>query len=472
MRPLAAWLALSVLSHTAFAEAPEAAFAEDYKRALDRGRTALFFAADALDRATARGFRRVNPLADARGEERFRPGDRLAFSNRGRTLLLVLIGQRGPKDGVRLIGTHIDSPHLRLLQRPFRTSSDALFLRARAQGGIKDFHWEGLPLQLQGVVHAVGGREVRVDLGAREGFSFFVGSLKAAEPSEGHARWPRIAPYKRTGDRLFEVLAASVPLLGSAAPKAMKQSLLAVLQQRYGLSEADFAASELSLVPSHRARDVGLDRALVGGFGQDDRLCSFVALRALLDLAQVPERTVAVYLTDREEIGSTGASGAKSDFLSLTLQHLLRGTGAPHHEEALRSAYAHSEALSGDVASGVDPLFPDVEELSNAARLGRGPAVRKYTGHRGKMQTSDANAEFLAKVVRIFEAAGVPWQVSTMGKVDEGGGGTISKFLAQTGAEVLDVGAPVLSMHSPMELSSKRDLWLLHRAFTAFLLAK
>jgi aspartyl aminopeptidase len=462
-----ALLATLVLARVAAASPPEHELARDYKRALDQGQTSLTFVRKSVERAVARGFRRVDVLGDPRGVERFAPGDRLVFVNRGRTVLLVVVGKHSPADGVRIVGTHVDTPHLRVLQKPFGRSGTALTLRASSRGGLKGYQWESLPLRLVGVVHKRGGRAVEIDLGEREGMTFAVSALKAAEPADATTRWPRPQAFPR-GPRLFEVLAASVPSLAKGAKDPVKYSLLEVLKDRYGIEEADLASTELELVPAGRARDVGLDRALIGAFGQDDRLCSFAALRAAIDLSEIPPRTAIAYLTDREEVGSGGVTGARSAYLLLALQHLLRGSGVRHDRAALRHALAKTEVLSGDVAAGVNPIFPEVHELGNAPRLGAGPALKRYTGYAGKQQGSEANAEFTSRVVRILDAAGVPWQSATMGRVDEGGGGTIGKFLAETGAQVLDVGAPVVSMHSPMELSSKRDLHALYRAFSAF----
>jgi aspartyl aminopeptidase len=258
-----------------------------------------------------------------------------------------------------------------------------------------------------------------------------------------------------------------VPVRAPGGKDPLRLAFLRFLHRRYQITEGDLQSAELALVPEGGPRDVGLGRSLVAAYGQDDRLCSFAALRALIDLSGTPERTSAAYLTDREEVGSTGATGAQSEFLSLALQRLLRGTGALHHENVVRAAWARTEVLSADVGSGVNPLFPEAHDLGNAARLGHGPMLRKYTGRRGK-EGHDAHAEVVARIARIFEGAGVPWQVGTAGRVDEGGGGTIAGFLARLGAEVLDIGVPVLSLHAPYEVSSKRDLTLLHRALGAF----
>jgi len=405
--------------------------ATDLRVFLDLGRTAAQAAAVARQRAQAAGFRKLDPL-DRTACGAIRPGDRLLVALREQSVLLVRVG-RQPGRG-RWIGAHLDGCGLRV--QPGKIPQNGQ-MRAVAYGGIKPYHYRDRPLLLTGRVVRRDGSVVDLTLGPSDGFSFLVTEMP---PPDDHALRAR-AP--------FVVVAAQ-----TAAP------LQEVLRTRFGVREDDLAASELYLVPAQPTREVGLDRALVGGPGQDDRLCSLAALRALLD-ARDPDRTAAALLVDREEEGSHRA-GARSELVDATEACLAQA--AQVRPGAL---FARSQALSADVKAGVDPLFPQVHELRNAPVLGGGPTLVKFTGG-GWFRGSEAHAELVAAVRALAARIGVPLQGSLSGRVDEGGGGTIALFLAQRGMDVVDVGLPVLSMHSPFEISAKSDLYQGYRLFMAF----
>jgi len=375
---------------------------------------------------------------------------------------LVRLGRRPVSEGLRFIGTHIDTPCLKLLPGTLNEKNGTLGWTAAGYGGLKGYQWEHLPLAIWGVVHRKGGEEVRIRLGPEQGHAFVVHRMGTDAKDKGGA-------LERAWKRNYRVLLASVPSSKRGVRKGLRYTFLSRLREEHGLVEADLEAAQLFAVPARGARDVGLDRAAIGSFGHDDRACSFAAYRAILGMDQAPERTAAVMLTDKEEIGSTGAVGARSRFVELATAYLLRATGEDGSERAVRATLEQSKALSGDVAAALNPLFPDVHDPLTAARFGGGPAAKKFTGSGGKMRGSDAHPELVAEVRRIFHDAGVPLQVSVIGKVDEGGGGTIAKFLAHKGMDVMDVGMPILSMHAPFEVAHKFDLWTLERGYRAFL---
>ena len=391
------------------------------------------------------------------------PGTRLLFSNRDRTYLLVVTGARPMTDGFHLIGTHIDTPSFRVLGAALSDGPGGAVLRATAYGGIKPYQWLHTPLRLVGEVRARGGRRVDVDIGPAQGFAFTIASLATrAEPSEeGGGR--------RQNGAEAEVIVATVPAFGSEG--GPRVTFLRAMQRAYGITEADLEAAEMYLVPAMPPRDVGVDRAMVGGHGQDDRACSYAAIRAIGDMTAVPARTAIVFLTDREEIGSSGTVGAGSGYLLRALDTIARATGNVEGDFQIRALLGRSRILSSDVTAGVNPLFRQVHEPMNAAFVGRGPAIMKYTGHGGKFGASDASPEFIAYLRGLWRGAGIGVQATEIGRVDEGGGGTIAHVLAELGPEVLDLGVPLVSMHSPFELVHRRDLFLLHRAHAAFLTA-
>jgi len=424
--------------------------ADDYRAFLGKSLTEITTVAEARARARAAGFAAVewtgdDPLPAG-------PGSRIFVGNRDRAALLVVRGERPISRGVRLVGTHIDSPRLDLKGNPLYDAEGFALLQTNPHGGIKKYQWGNVPLALFGRVARTDGSVLDVAVGLETGDPVLV--------------IPDVAPHedREMRDRTYEKVFKGEeldPIVGSiGGGKEVREAIASLLTERYGLDAAGFASAELSLVPATAPRDVGFDRSMVGAYGQDDRLCSYAGLVALLELKGTPARTCVLYLTDNEETGSGNNTGAASSFLRDVLA-ALAGPEISGDPLLLARTLARVEAISADVTTGVNPIFPSTQEKTNAARLGGGVALKRYG--RG----SDANAEFSARVLRILEEAKVPWQLHTY-KVDVGGGGTIGGFLSAEGMEVIDLGVPILSMHSPYEVSSKVDLHFLVEALSAF----
>lgn len=394
------------------------------------------------------------------------PGDRLMVSFKEKSMALVVVGRRPIKEGLRIISAHIDAPRIDLKPSPLVEDKDSstAILKTQYYGGIKKYQWVTMPLALRGVV-VVDGKPIKIRIGDRPGDPVLTITDLL----------PHLAKKVQGERKLFEGIEAEElnVLVGSRPVKEevkerVKTMVLKVLNEEYGIREAHLHRADLEIVPAWGAFEVGLDRSMIGGYGLDDRLNAYLAMRAVLDL-EVPEHTVVALFYDREEIGSEGFAAAQSFFTKKVFFELLRlrGEGAsyPNFLEAALS----SKAVSADVDAAVDPTFKQVHDLSNAARLGHGVAILKYTGHGGKYGASEARAEYMAEVLDILDRRGVIYQISTLGKVDWGGGGTVAKFLARYGMDIVDMGVPVLSMHSPMEVASKLDCWSAYRAFKALM---
>lgn len=417
--------------------------AAQYKEFLTRGPTAATAIEVAREWADAAGFREVDLDADD-GCASFAPGDALAFVWHDRSALFVRIGTEPIDEGMAIVGAHSDAPALRVTPEPVGSGGGGMMtLEVMAYGGIKPFHYRDRLLMLVGRVVKKDGSVAHVELGPDQGYSFAVSSLDPAESRGDSGLYD-----DRDAHRAMTLVAG-----------ASKKAFVALMKDTYGVELADLKTAELYAVPAERARDVGLDRALVGGYGQDDRSLSYAAFRAVLELG-APTHTAGAYLVDREETGSAGRTGARAPQLEQATACIARGLGTPDKrlDAVTRDALAASIALSTDVKSAINPNFDEVQEHSNAPVMGDGPTLVKYTGRAGKRSASDAHPELLRYVAEVAQNAGIPYQRSETGKVDEGGGGTIAKFLGARGINVLDVGIPLLSMHAPLEISSKQDL--------------
>ncbi|NDV19290.1 aminopeptidase [Pseudodesulfovibrio sp. JC047] len=392
----------------------------------------------------------------------------LAFRfNRNKTCFLARKGKRRLSEGFRLIGAHADCPRLDLKQRPLYEDTDICLAKTHYYGGIRKYQWLTIPLALHGTVVKKSGEEITVCIGEHPDDPVFtitdlLPHLAANEMGKkvsdafeaeklnlvfGHA------PVAKEGDD------------GEAVKEPVKRMVLELLEQRYGIDESDFFSAEMQAVPAGPARFVGLDKGTIGGYGQDDRSSVFCALEALL-AEEEPEYAQIVLFWDKEEIGSEGSTGAKSYFFEYCMEELAE---AWEPGARLSSIFMNGSVLSADVSAAMDPDFKDVYESLNSARMGYGPCFNKFTGHRGKVGANDAHPDYIAWLRRIFDDAGIPWHMSELGKVDVGGGGTVAKFLAVYGMDVIDVGVPVLSMHSPFELASKADIYACTLAFREFL---
>ncbi len=388
---------------------------------------------------------------------------------RDKMLAVMVAGKKPPYYGLRLIATHIDSPRLDLKLHPLYEDLDLAFLKTHYYGGIKKYHWVARPLALHGVVVKPDGRKVKVVIGEDPGDPVLtVCDLlpHLSRKVQGDKKLSEAIP----GEKL-NVLVGGLPLVGSSEDKErVKLSILKILHEKYGLTEEDFISAELEVVPAGQAVEVGLDRAFIGGYGQDDRICAFAALAAVLELPEPLYSTLVIFM-DKEEIGSDGNTGAKSRFLEKLVYEYLKLYGVTPQGDTVLETFLRSKAVSGDVTAGMDPHYMEVHEKLNDARLGYGVVLTKYTGHGGKYMANDAHAEYMAWLRRVFSEAGVIYQAASMGKVDEGGGGTVAKYLAVYGMDIVDMGPPLLSMHSPFEVAHKADLYMTYKAYRAFLSA-
>jgi aspartyl aminopeptidase len=429
-------------------------YCEHYKTFLDQAKTEREAVVEIEYIARAMGF-----VDLARQES----GPRGFYNYKGKTIALVVQGRRPLTEGLRLVASHIDSPRLDLKQYPLYEDTDLAFLKTHYYGGIKKYQWLARPLAIHGVILKADGSQVQLHIGEDPADPVFT-VLDLLPHLARKAQMDKKVTEAFEGEKL-NVLVGSLPLGDRDTPERFKLYLLKFLEDHYGLQEEDLISAELEVVPAGPARDLGWDRSLVGGYGQDDRSCAFAALAAILDLKE-PEYTCLALFYDKEEIGSEGNTSARSFLLNEVVEILLERQG--ESPLSRRRVLMGSKAISADVTGPLDPDYPEVHEKRNAARLGYGVCFHKYGGSGGKYYTSDANAEYVAWLRKIFEKYRVTWQAGELGKVDEGGGGTIAKFLAIYGMEIIDCGTPVLSMHSPFEVASKADLYMTFKAYRAF----
>jgi aspartyl aminopeptidase len=427
-------------------------FAEDYKAYLAVARTAESSTREVIRLAKAAGF------SEFKDAGQVRPGAKLWINGRDRALILVVVGSDPIVSGSRLVGTHHDSPHIDLKARPLYASGGFALFNTVYYGGIKKYQWANRPLGLIGRIDTTDGRRVDVAIGFKEGDPVFVIADNA--PHSDKPLRERQYTDVFSGEELDPV-AGSIP-----GPEASVLAQVATtLTSMYGIAEQDFVSSELALVPSAPPQDVGVDRGLVGAYGQDDRLSSYCAARALFDLSGTPKKTALAYLSNFEEEGSVNNTGAASQFFNTALAKLVAAErGGKYTDLDLREALRRSEVISADMNDGINPLFSNTSEATNAARVGYGVTIKKYGGG------FDANSEFTAKIRGILEKNGIAWQTQTP-KVEGYSGGTIGGFLSAWDMEVIDLGVPLLSMHSPFEMSSKVDLWSFYRLMAAFYLS-
>lgn len=435
------------------------AYCNAYMDFLNHGKTERLCTAQAVQMAQKAGF---VPLDNVKSLE---AGDKVYQINRGKNLILARIGREDILHGVNVIASHIDSPRIDLKPNPLYEDQKIALWKTHYYGGIKKYQWTAIPLSLIGVVVLENGSKVDICIGEKADDPVF--TITDLLPHLAADQMGKKMTEAFTGEDL-NVIVGSIP--GEAEKEACKAAVLQLLKDCYGIEEADFVSAELELVPAFPARSVGLDKSMVGAYGQDDRVCAYTSLTALLD-ADVSDRTQVCFLADKEEIGSIGNTGMKSRFFENFLAELAYKCRGDYNDLYLRRLLTHSACLSADVCNAVDPTYVSVSELKNAGFLGGGLAICKYTGARGKSATSDANAEFVAKVRRIFNGAGIAWQMAELGKVDQGGGGTVAQFIANLNVDTLDCGVPVLSMHAPFEVTSKADVYTAYVGYRAFYLS-
>lgn len=433
------------------------AYCEGYKAFLDTARTERLAADEIIREAEAAGFRPVYDM------DSLRPGDKVYWNQKGKSVILAVIGEEPVHAGIKIVGSHIDSPRLDLKANPVHESEGIVYFRTHYYGGIKKYQWTCVPLALCGVVYTKSGQRVDIQIGMKDDDPIFYITDLLIHMAQDQMK--KTLAEGVMGEQLQAVIGTH-----SEADQKPKEAIMQLLKETYGIEEEDFAAAELELVPAMKSRDVGFDRSLIAAYGQDDRVCSYANLRAILD-AKPGVKTQAALLTDKEEIGSYGNTGMESSYFVKFVMKLLALQGQGSLLEFYETM-ENSEMLSADVNSCLDPMFPEVSEKDNASLLGYGINLTKYGGSRGKSGSNDANAEFLQKVRTIFNEAGVAWQIGELGKVDQGGGGTIAFMMANWGAEVVDCGTSMLSMHAPYDLLSKADAYETYKAYKAFFESK
>ena len=403
----------------------------------------------AIELAEAKGFKEYKV-----GSE-LKPGDRIYRNNRGKALMLAVIGEKCLCEGAVIAGAHVDAPRIDLKQKPLYETDELAYFKTHYYGGIKKYQWVTIPLELHGVVALKNGELVDIVIGRDADDPQFV--ITDLLPHLAKDQVSKTMAEGITGEGL-NILIGSAPYAGEGSDR-VKLAVMSILNDRYGICEEDFLSAELTAVPAFDVREVGLDRSLIGGYGHDDRVCAFAELQAMFDMDEVPSKTCVCLLADKEEIGSMGVSGMQSQAFECFMEDLCEQQGA-----SLRRCFENSFCISADVNNAFDPNFPEVSEKRNEAKLNYGVGICKFTGARGKSGTSDASAEVVAHLRRIFADNSVVWQMCELGKVDQGGGGTIAQYMANRNIDTIDAGVPVLSMHAPFEVVSKFDCYMTYKA--------
>ena len=443
-------------------------FCEDYKKYISDCKTERECAAEAIKIAKKAGYKDLKTIIAKNGK--LKAGDKVYACHMGKTLALFNIGKQPLENGMKILGAHIDSPRIDVKQNPLYEDSDMALLDTHYYGGIKKYQWVAMPLAIHGVVALKNGKTVDVVIGEDKNDPV-VGVTDLLIHLAGEQMEKKGAKVVE-GENL-DILIGSIPEKAETkaekdAKESVKTGMLRILKEKYGIEEEDFFSAELEVVPAGPARDYGIDRSMIMGYGHDDRVCAYTSLIAMLDVKDVDKTSVCL-LVDKEEIGSVGATGMHSKFFENMVAEVLNCLG-DYSEIKLRRALINSKMLSSDVSAAFDPLYPSAFEKKNAAFLGKGMVFNKFTGSRGKSGSNDCNAEFLGEIRNMLDKQKVCYQSAELGKVDVGGGGTIAYILAQYGMEVVDSGIPVLSMHAPWEIVSKADVYETMLCYKAFLI--
>ncbi len=435
---------------------------EKYKTFLNASKTEREAFSEIKKEAVLNGF--------ASFEELLKKGDKLTaeskiyFTNRNKSIILCKLGNDLLETGFSLIASHIDSPRLDLKPNPLYEENDLAFLKTHYYGGIKKYQWTAIPLAIHGVITNGNGEKITITVGEDEGDPIFY--ITDMLPHLSKDQNEKKLGEAITGEGL-NILIGSRPRNSSEDCKKVKNNILDILNSKYQIKESDFSSAELEIVPSFKARDIGFDRSLIAGYGHDDRACAFASLEGFFS-SVINKKTQMLYFSDKEETGSSGNTGASSAFFSNSIAELI-AMQTDYNEIKLRRSLSKSKVISADVGVPIDPNYPEITDKLNAATIGHGTHLVKYSGVRGKSGSSDANSEYLSEIISIFNKNNVNWQIGEMGKIDQGGGGTIAYILANLNADVIDCGVPVLSMHAPYEAISKADLYMTYRAYKAFL---
>ncbi len=397
-------------------------------------------------------------------KDTLKAGDKVYAVNRGKNVFMAVIGNEDITNGVNIAGAHIDSPRLDLKQNPLYESTDMALLKTHYYGGLKKYQWTAIPLAIHGVVITSDGEKHEISIG--EGKNDPVFCVTDLLPHLAREQMSKKMSEGIEGEKL-NVLIAGMPYNDDEVKEKVKLTALKYLNDKYGMCEKDFQSAEIEIVPAGEARNVGLDESFIGGYGQDDRVCAFTTLKGILDIEN-PRRTAVAFFADKEEIGSMGNTGAQSSFMSMVIAEIAEKMTGKCSVTDYNKVITNSACMSSDVTAAVDPNYEGVTEKNNASFAGYGVALMKYTGSGGKYNSSDANAEFVYGIGKIMDDNGVIWQTGELGKVDQGGGGTIAQYVANLNMDVIDCGVPVLSMHSPFEVTAKSDIYMAYKAYKAF----
>ncbi len=435
-------------------------FCEEYRKFISKAKTEREFCEDTCRVLEENGFTMLDE------KKILKPGDKVYAVNRGKGVMAAVIGQEAMENGISLVGAHIDSPRLDLKPSPLYEDQGFAYFKTHYYGGIKKYQWTAIPLAIHGVAALQDGTQIKIVIGEDENDPVFCVTdlLIHLADAQMHKKMFEAIP----GENL-NVLLGNISCDDPDVKEGIKAAILQILNEKYDICEEDLLSSEIEVVPAFAARDLGFDRSMIAGYGQDDRVCAYTALQAILDVKN-PQKTAVCLLVDKEEVGSMGATGMQSRFFENVLAKICAKTTEHYNDIILRDCLSHSTCLSADVGAAMDPIYADVVEKRNTAFMNCGVFLTKYTGSRGKGGASDASAELVAKIRRIFNENEVEWQMGELGKVDAGGGGTIAQFVANLDMDVIDVGVPLLSMHSPFEVAGKLDIYMTYKGYKAFYL--
>ncbi len=433
-------------------------FCEDYRKCISLCKTEREFADEAKRVLEKAGFVPVETVSSLKS------GDRVYQINRGKGIFAAVIGNEKITEGINIVGAHIDSPRLDLKQNPVYEESGFAYFKTQYYGGIKKYQWLTIPLSIHGVIVKKDGTQIEVSIGEKENEPVF--TISDLLPHLAQDQSQKKVTDAFPGENL-NVILGNIPDCDEDAKDKVKFAVLKILNEKYDITEIDFVSSEIEIVPAGDARDLGFDRSMILGYGHDDRVCAYPALKALTDLKNTVKTAVCL-LVDKEEVGSMGSTGMKSEFFDYMVAKLIKLKEGEYDELMLKETFSKSICLSADVGAAFDPQFPEVYERRNAPFVNNGLMITKYTGGKGKGGSSDASAEFVAKVRNIFDENGVKWQTGELGKTDVGGGGTIAQFVANKNIDIVDCGVALLSMHAPFEIAGKFDIYSAYKGYKAF----
>lgn len=430
---------------------------EEYMKFLNKAKTEREFVKQAKKLADANGYKDIMEF------QTLKPGDKIYFINREKSMYLAIIGEESIENGLHIIGSHIDSPRLDLKPNPLYEDTGFAYFKTHYYGGIKKYQWTTIPLSIHGVIVKTNGEKIEVNIGEEETDPIF--TITDLLPHLAQEQMEKKLKNGIDGEDL-NILIGSIPYDAEKVTEKVKLNILNILNQKYGITEVDLTSSELEIVPAFKARSLGFDASMVAAYGQDDKVCAYTSLAAMMELEKVKNTAVCI-LSDKEEIGSIGNTGMESHMFDFFISEILNKLNI-NRPNLLDRVFCFSKMLSSDVDAGFDPIYASVSDKTNAGFLGKGISLNKYTGARGKSGASDANAEYVAWVRNVLEKNEIKYQIVELGKVDIGGGGTIAYILANKGADVIDCGVPVLSMHAPYEVTSKYDIYSAYKTYKAF----